>query len=602
MPDQIIDPERLSYSNANQTNGAIIHNNTIWTAAEGGIVAWNKENRSFVKFTSSEGLAHNQFDTVVDCPLPGLGIVFGSVQGLQMFDTRNGNWNTLNSQNSAMSFDDVSTVVCDADNNYVIIGYRQHGMDIYDTAANTWTHIDKSGGLENNFVDTIAVLGDREEIWVASGFGITVLTDDESVTYDASGGPLTTNQVNAMRAGPDGTMWIVTPDALFAVRNGRWSEYSTATISAPEFPTGVLVGLDIAADGSIWLVSDRAEVCRFDWLLRRCREFYSDEEGMAPGPVTNLNAGEEDYLIYTTRDAGISVYDGEDWRQLALPAEPLAGNSVRSLAQDSEGFIWVVTDGGVSQIHPTEQAVHRTYKPGVDGFPALDVQTLSPAIDGGMWFGGLGAGSLTDGVWTAYNAVDGLAGNVVQVIESDAQNRTWIGTKSGLSIWNGSDFFNLTEENGLPSANISALLPDGERMWIGTDGGGLFRFERSQLRVYNALNAALPGNTINALAMASDGTLWVGGDRGLARFDGTEAESVEELSRVEVTAIVVGDDETVWVGTAGQGIFVYDGDEWSQLTEKDGLPSLDISALLVDNYGSVWVGGERGGLIRIAAQ
>ena len=77
-----------------------------------------------VKFTALDGLDGNHFTAAMICPLPGLGIVIGGNTGLQIFDTRTGRWNTLNTGNSAMSFDDVSALFCDAEHGYLVVGLR----------------------------------------------------------------------------------------------------------------------------------------------------------------------------------------------------------------------------------------------------------------------------------------------------------------------------------------------------------------------------------------------------------------------------------------------------------------------------------------------
>ena len=109
-----------------------------------------------------------------------------------------------------------------------------------------------------------------------------------------------------------------------------------------------------------------------------------------------------------------------------------------------------------------------------------------------------------------------------------ASRVAWIGTKTGLSIWNGDNFFNLTQDNGLPNDNIAALLADDDAMWIGTNGGGLFRSSAISC-IFSRENADLPSNTITALARDGDGALLVGTAEGLVRFVDGVATPVEDV-------------------------------------------------------------------------
>jgi ligand-binding sensor domain-containing protein len=318
---------------------------------------------------------------------------------------------------------------------------------------------------------------------------------------------------------------------------------------------------------------------------------------MAPGPVTGITAGADESVFYTTGGSGVSGYDGQAWRIYDVPGEALLSNAVRALSRDRDGFLWVGTGGGLQQFNPAEPTIVRNYTLGED-LPLTSITAIAPATISGVWFGGEnGAALFDDGEWRHFTTEDGLADNQVQALTSDRQRRTWIGTRAGLSIWNGEDFFNLTRENGLPSDNVTALLADNQSVWIGTSNGGLYEFVQNQLRVYNAGNAGLLSDTVTALARAADGSLYVGSERGLARFEDGRAARVEDLAAVPVRSLAVDEVGRIWVGTENNGLYAYDGAAWQPVTA--GLPSPTIAALLPDPYGALWVGGENGGLMRL---
>ncbi len=53
-------------------------------------------------------------------------------------------------------------------------------------------------------------------------------------------------------------------------------------------------------------------------------------------------------------------------------------------------------------------------------------------------------------------------------------------------------------------------------------------------------------------------------------------------------------DNVVWVGTAGNGLYKFENDIWNNYTSEDGLLSDEITSLVVDNDGSVWMGTKMG--------
>jgi ligand-binding sensor domain-containing protein len=587
------------YSNANFIHEVDLANNTLWAAGEGGIVAWNLRSGGSVKFTAAQGLQQNHFDTVTTCPLPGLGVVFGGAQGLQIFDARNGIWNTLTSANSAMSYDDVATVRCYPDQGFLVVGYRQHGLDIFDAGTNVWEHLDKADGLDNDFVEQVAVVGDREEVWVSSGFGLTVLSAARPLYYNTANSPLTSNQIDALVATEDGVVWIGGPGALHEINDGQWTAYTAETVDG-RFPSGTITGLDVDDDGLVWLSSDAGEICSFDPNQRQCVQFFQNEPGMPVAPYTYLTIGPEANVYVSTLGGGLAVFDGSSWQTMEVAGELTASNQIRDLAETVDGFIWIANDLGVQQMSPADPAIQRLYTLENGGIPIDDVRVLAPDA-GGIWIGGLGAAYFDGSDWQVFMPVDGLAGSVVQAMAIDSQLRAWIGTKTGLSIWNGDIFFNLTQENGLPSDNITALLADDDAMWIGTSGGGLFYFMRNQLQIFSDENADLPSNTITALGRDGDGTLLVGTSDGLVRFADGVASPVDDVPALPITAIA-SMDQLIWVGTDGAGVYYFDGNGWIDLADDEPLPSMQIEAILADKYETIWVGGERGGISRLESE
>jgi ligand-binding sensor domain-containing protein len=149
------------------------------------------------------------------------------------------------------------------------------------------------------------------------------------------------------------------------------------------------------------------------------------------------------------------------------------------------------------------------------------------------------------------------------------------------------------------------LAADQDGVWIGTAGGGLYRFSGSQLQILNQQNVGLPSDNITKLAMGPDGALWIGSDLGLARLANGSLTSVKELAERGVDSLAVTGNGEIWAGVDGDGIFYGDGTAWTQLTLADRLPSPHIAALLAadDASGStVWIGGEDGGAMRFERQ
>ena len=71
-----------------------------------------------------------------------------------------------------------------------------------------------------------------------------------------------------------------------------------------------------------------------------------------------------------------------------------------------------------------------------------------------------------------HKVIKGKKGYRSQVIFQDHKGFIWIGTSSGLILYDGVDFIHYTEEDGLAGSNITAICEDSiGRMWIGHNNG-----------------------------------------------------------------------------------------------------------------------------------
>ena len=107
----------------------------------------------------------------------------------------------------------------------------------------------------------------------------------------------------------------------------------------------------------------------------------------------------------------------------------------------------------------------------------------------------------------------------------------------------------------------------------------------------------LPGNEVTALAQTRDGYLWVGTSSGLARFDGVRFVKVGEREGVRATGILCLFEDragTLWVGTDGGGLLRLEQGRFQALTQRDGLGHDVVRSLAEDSQARLWIGTDEG--------
>ena len=197
--------------------------------------------------------------------------------------------------------------------------------------------------------------------------------------------------------------------------------------------------------------------------------------------------------------------------------------------------------------------------------------------------------------WTYFDKTRGLAENTVQAIVPDGAGGLWIGTRGGLSRFDGAAWQTLTTADGLPDNDVHSLAPEGpERLWVGA-GAGFGRIEGGHWG-----RLGLPGSTTGRrerVVVVTDraGVTWLGHAGGILRFDRAAGvlEPVADLAGLPVGALLADREGRLWAG-AGGDLWLNEGDSWRRSREASSLPCGAVTVLFEDANGTIWCGGERG--------
>ncbi|HUR33822.1 MAG TPA: two-component regulator propeller domain-containing protein [Vicinamibacterales bacterium] len=156
---------------------------------------------------------------------------------------------------------------------------------------------------------------------------------------------------------------------------------------------------------------------------------------------------------------------------------------------------------------------------------------------------------------------------------------------------------NWSEEQGPFPFGVYAIAQDHDGyLWLGTRSG-LVRFDGSEFTPWNDTHQ-LPDDRVSAILAARDGSLWVGFGTigGVAQVSarGVRQFTVRDgLADGDVNTIVQDPGGAIWVASHG-GLSVYDGQRWRTVDQRDGLPAESVLSLWVDTGGRVWTGTSTG--------
>lgn len=155
----------------------------------------------------------------------------------------------------------------------------------------------------------------------------------------------------------------------------------------------------------------------------------------------------------------------------------------------------------------------------------------------------------------------------------------------------------ISSKNGLNGTNITSIIQDSKGLfWIGTEEGGLSRFDGKKFTQYTKKNG-LPGNLVKSICEGLNGDIWFSLDElGAGKFDGEKFvfyTTKNGLADSKVNSVFIDSKGSVWFCTNG-GLTRYDGTDFHYITTIDGLAHNIVYCMTEDNKGNYWFGTNKG--------
>ncbi len=208
----------------------------------------------------------------------------------------------------------------------------------------------------------------------------------------------------------------------------------------------------------------------------------------------------KDKLLWiTTSGGGIYLFDTEkeQYKNLFVhkPNQPnsLINNEVGAIYEDQDQTLWIGTEQGLCKLTYANRA-----KGKFDDLRYIINDKLNTIVEdaqGRLWIATETNGLIRvnkDGTEKKVfqheaDNPQSLPQNNIRLIYKDEQNRIWVGTGIGLSLYNpeNESFTTFDNRNGFPNSVINGVLQAGDFLWISTNEG-LLRFnpQTQALNIY----------------------------------------------------------------------------------------------------------------------
>ncbi len=541
-----------------------------------------------------------------------------------------------------------------------------HGLYRYNTAEVQKFTRDPSDStsITSNSIRTI--FNDRNgTLWIGTAYGLSVYdhSKDQFVRkkFQDESGELFGNNVYDIFQGEGKNLYFLSSIMLGRLNletNKFENIFADQTLhenfvaAATDFKGNIWIG---GSEGTVWLYNTTTKMARTFCHHRNdaIRKIFVDQETVWIGySLTGLDC--------TSMDGKIVKHYGSN----PDDQNRIHHNRIRDIYKDESGRMWIATYKGISIIE--HEKIYNILPHEVSGIPYASIYKIFRDSKNGVWIGtwsgGLAYQSNVDNRFVH-------SGKERTNTDLDDEFVSSFTEKNDGTILVGTEFGNLNKldrptnkminipiqtDNGKKIENIKSLLYDrkAETLWIGTFLDGLWyqkknetvlhRFKKlndSRISIYalaksdsgiwigtfgtglyhlnditgklrqfpTASNDSLSisSNSIRAIEVSKDKSLWIGTNNGLNRLDPLSGKFTRYINKRNTYDPVRNDEilclkedkrANIWIGTSGRGLLVFNPKEHLLKTFqiKDGLIGNDVYGIEEDSNGILWISTENG--------
>ena len=429
-----------------------------------------------------------------------------------------------------------------------------------------------------------------------------------------------------------GVFWIFhdSPNALsvFDPKTNTLTNYSFHELEPSATALAVIMAMTEDRNGTLWLATHGAGLLKFDREHRRFIRYRNnpgDLNSLPQNDVENLFVDREGSVWACLGRMGVTHFATNPLPFKRIPhlagsegtAEPFVG----AIYEDRQGILWIGTPEALNGID-RKTGYYTSYRRTPGPATSTDVITISEDRSGNIWAGTYNHGLLRldrrTGKFQTYrhNPADpySLSNDVVTRLLVDHNGTLWVATNDGLNRFNAATGRFTVYKPDPPRRIVDYLELVEDRkgtLWLGTDSSGLHSFDpaTSQFTSYEHdmdRPGTLSDNRVNSVHIDRSGTMWVGTQNGLDKFDSktgtfTVYTQRDGLPGNAVGCILEDDHSNLWMST-NNGIARFDPQSVAvnSYSTAEGLPGPDLTgwgACFKNRSGEMFFGGFNGATV-----
>ncbi len=510
----------------------------------------------------------------------------------------------------------------------------------------TFKHLTTNEGLSSGNIWSITQ-DSKGYLWFGTEDGLNKYDAYRFTVYrhnPADNTSISDNAIQAIMEDSDG-LWIGTINGLnkYNYQTESFKQYFHDDKDSTSLSSSAIYDILKDKQGRIWIATNRG----FDLYNKRTNNFNKylyKSNSITGAQVRSITIDSKNTLWLSTYN-GLYQYDPEknnftSYLNNLIVDKSFGSNFIHHIYIDKRKNIWIGTelDGLFYYDASVHQLYHYTHNPAdPQSLCHNQINHIMEDYNGNIWIstnGGLSYipygtklgqnNSIFKNIKQKPNDKNGLSTNIISTTYQAKNYQFWVGGRFGdIDIMDNPNkqFFNrkFTDiDNRFTSNNMTAMVEDNDgNIWFGTDGGGLYFWDRNKdeyivyKNIYRNKNS-LACDKVLALYLDSYNILWIGmWDGGIDKLNiktktfyhyKYNPTDIKTISGNNIYCISEDRQKNIWIGLWNAGVNVYNRKQnnfkrfpfgTAGSTSMNGPTAVCIYA---DKKNNLWIGSEVNGL------